>query len=247
MSFIELRGVDKKYTLGSTSVSALTDINLNIEQGEFTAIWGPSGSGKSTLLNILATIDTPSRGSYHFKNRDLSQLDDKSLTKLRQFEIGIIFQQFNLIPVLTALENVLLPMQVSNAKDGDFNSINLKTRAMILLEEVGIADFANQRPDLLSGGQRQRVAIARALISQPEFVIADEPTANLDTDTSQKIIELMRDLNRKHQTTFLFSTHHHLLIEAATRTIQLLDGRIIDTHCGNRPNKIETLAEANLC
>ncbi len=223
MSFITLSNVYRDYALGSTTVSALKNINLTIEKGEFTAIWGPSGSGKSTILNILATIDQASQGRYHFDGIDVGSMTDKALTTLRQQHIGIIFQNFNLIPVLTALENVMLPVQV-----GRFKIDNLKQRAMSLLEEVGVADYAKHRPDHLSGGQRQRVAIARALISNPDFVIADEPTANLDSETSDKIIGLMADLNERHNTTFLFSTHHHVLIAAAKRTIHLLDGEIVD-------------------
>lgn len=223
MSFISLTNVSREYTLGSTTVPALKNINLTIEKGEFTAIWGPSGSGKSTLLNILATIDKPNHGSYQFSGKDVGTMTDKALTTLRQQHIGIIFQNFNLIPVLSALENVMLPVQV-----GRFKIENLQQRAMSLLEEVGVANYAKHRPDHLSGGQRQRVAIARALISNPDFVIADEPTANLDSETSDKIIQLMADLNEKHNTTFLFSTHHHMLIASAKRTIHLLDGEILD-------------------
>jgi putative ABC transport system ATP-binding protein len=225
MTLVKLKQVSKDYALGNTTVAALAQIDLEIKRGEFTAIWGPSGSGKSTLLNILATIDCPSRGQYYFEGQDLSELSDKALTALRQCHIGIIFQHFNLVPVLTAVENIMLPMLVGRWHS---NLREVKGKALELAEEVGIADYLHHRPDHLSGGQRQRVAIARALIAQPEFIIADEPTANLDSQTSEKIITLMSELNRKHDTTFLFSTHHHTLIEAARRTIHLLDGRIVD-------------------
>ena len=231
MSFIQLQQVHKDYALGNTIVPALRGVDLVIERGEFTAIWGPSGSGKSTLLNILATIDSPTRGDYRFDGQSIHQLSDKKLTALRQEKIGIIFQNFNLVPVLTALENVMLPMQISRQKTHD-----LVNRALALLEEVGVVDYANHRPDHLSGGQRQRVAIARALIANPEFVIADEPTANLDSNTSEKIIGLMSDLNNKHQTTFVFSTHHHVLIAAARRTIHLLDGVIVNKSQADTPS-----------
>ena len=247
MSFITLTDVSKNYALGNTTVRALKNVDLTIERGEFTAVWGPSGSGKSTLLNILATIDTPSRGSYCFDGRAIDQLSDKSLTDMRQRRIGIIFQHFNLIPVLTALENVMMPMQLNAAQRNTLSHRALKERALALMNEVGVSDLALSRPDHLSGGQRQRVAIARALITEPEFVVADEPTANLDSHTSEKIIQLMQTLNKQHGTTFIFSTHHNLLIASAERTIQLLDGSIANLDYSTPLHQLQTSREVSSC
>jgi putative ABC transport system ATP-binding protein len=166
MTFLRLTNVAKEYSLGRNKIQALSDIDLEVEPGEFTAVWGPSGSGKSTLFNILATIDTPTKGSYLFGQKDTKAMSDAELTRVRQNDIGIIFQGFNLIPVLTAVENVMLPLQLSGKEPK-----TLKERALHLLSEVGVYDQRSQRPNQLSGGQQQRVAIARALISEPKLVL----------------------------------------------------------------------------
>jgi len=222
MSILSLKNISKRYRLGETDVVALQDIDLEVAQGEFLVVWGASGSGKSTLLNLMATLDTPDTGTLCFDGRDISGLSDTELTRLRQTGIGVIFQSFNLVPVLSALENVMLPLQIRGAK-----SAEVRAKAEQLLNEVGVGAHAHQRPDQLSGGQRQRVAIARALITSPKVVVADEPTANLDSDNTHRIIELMRELNRQHGTTFVFSTHDPILLDTATRRVQLRDGRIV--------------------
>lgn len=222
MSFLSLERATKHYQLGATRVTAIKEVSLNIESGEFTVIWGPSGCGKSTLLNLLSTIDLPSEGDYRINSESVLNMGDRALTRLRQQRVGIIFQSFNLVPVMTALENVMLPGQLH----GDEVAPELKNRAGALLEEVGVSEYADHRPDELSGGQRQRVALARALINRPELVIADEPTANLDSVNGQRIIELLAKMNHKHGTTFVFSTHDQVLLRSAHRRVQLVDGQV---------------------
>lgn len=224
MDLFRLKNVSKRYRLGATEVVAIDQIDMKVKRGEFLVIWGPSGCGKSTLLNLLATIDQPDAGHLEFDGRDLAKFGDVALTTLRQKEIGVIFQSFNLVPVLSAIENVMLPLQLQGGKPAQ-----IRSEAERLMQEVGVAAYANQRPDQLSGGQRQRVAIARALIAKPKVVIADEPTANLDSENTRKIIDLMLELNRQHGVTFVFSTHDPLLLSAAERKVQLLDGRIVKT------------------
>ena len=197
------------------------------DSGEFVAVWGPSGSGKTTLLNLIGAIDEPTSGSLNLAGQDILALSDNQKSDLRNKMIGFIFQSFNLIPVLSALENVMLPLQIQGAPTSE-----AKTRATQRLNQVGLSEFISHRPDKLSGGQHQRVAIARALVSNPNLVIADEPTANLDTSTAMKIIELMRDLNKKEGATFIFSTHDQRLLGKVDRLIQLEDGTIMgeETH-----------------
>ena len=196
--------------------------SLIIEEEEFVAIWGPSGSGKTTLLNLVGTIDEPTSGRIEIKGQEVNRLTDDQRTELRNKNIGFIFQGFNLIPVLSALENVMLPLQIQGV-----SSAGAKYQAVKRLDEVGLSGFIHHRPDKLSGGQHQRVAIARALVTEPSIVIADEPTANLDSDTSRKIIGLMRDLNEKVKTTFVFSTHDQRLLDRVKRLIRLEDGKIV--------------------
>ncbi len=222
MSYLTLQNVSKRYLLGNTRIDALNDINLGIEEGEFTVIWGPSGCGKSTLLNILATIDDPSDGDYRVGEHSIKGMSDRDKTHLRQREIGVIFQNFNLVPVMTALENVMLPGQLSGGKVDP----TLQARARKLMNEVGVEEYVSHRPDQLSGGQRQRVALARALINQPRLVIADEPTANLDSVNSQKIIDLLSQMNKIYSTTFIFSTHDQMLLNSARRKVELRDGKL---------------------
>ena len=223
MPLIHMKKVTKDYRLGETIVRALKGINIKIDTGEFVAVWGPSGSGKTTLLNLIGAIDEPTSGYLGFNEQEISKLSDDEKSDLRNKSIGFIFQNFNLIPVLSALENVMLPLQIQGLSNAEANRI-----AMYRLEQVGLSDFVKHRPDKLSGGQQQRVCIARALVTNPSLVIADEPTANLDSDTAMKIVELMRDLNNKEKTTFIFSTHDQRLLNKVNRLVRLVDGMIIN-------------------
>jgi len=222
MALIETKDIKKDYRLGETVVHALRGIDLTVDRGEFVAVWGPSGSGKTTLLNLIGAIDEPSAGQLFIDGQEIALLSDNKRTELRNRSIGFIFQEFNLIPVLSALENVMLPLQIK----GD-SSPEARKKALYHLDEVELSDFVHHRPDKMSGGQQQRVAIARALVTDPSLVIADEPTANLDSDTSRKIIGLMRDLNEKGETTFIFSTHDQRLLDQVGRLVRLEDGRIL--------------------
>lgn len=207
--------------LGKTEIDALHGVSLDIQAGEFLAVWGPSGSGKSTLMNLIGLVDTPTTGEIRFDGEDTHRLADDALTEFRAGKIGFVFQSFNLVPVLTALENVMLPLQIRGVGDGE-----ARARAAATLADVGLERFAGSRPDTLSGGQRQRVAIARALVGAPRLVIADEPTANLDSENSRMIVELMREMNRAKHVTFVFTTHDPRLLEHVDRKILLRDGRI---------------------
>lgn len=217
---IKTRSLRKVYRLGKTAVTALDQINLEIQAGAFLAIAGPSGSGKTTLLNLIGCLDKPTSGNIEIAGQDVSHLDGNQLADIRNQRIGFIFQTFNLIPVLTAYENVEFPLLLKDCPAGE-----RKNKIMEVLEDVGIADQAKQRPEELSGGQRQRVAIARALVKKPEIILADEPTANLDSATGDTIIKLMLKLNQEKETTFIFSTHDQMVIKHATRVIGLHDGR----------------------
>lgn len=223
MLLTEMIDIKKDYFLGETVVHALRGIDLTIDKGEFVAIWGPSGSGKTTLLNLIGAIDQPTSGQFYIEGQEIKRLSDNKRTELRNRSIGFIFQGFNLIPVLSALENVMLPLEIRGASFS-----KAKEKALWRLDEVGLSDFVSHRPDKMSGGQQQRVAIARALVTGPSLVIADEPTANLDSDTSRKIIGLMRNLNEKEKTTFIFSTHDQRLLDQVKRLIRLEDGKILD-------------------
>lgn len=220
---VELRQVHKFYTLGETRIEALKGIDLTIQHGEFVAVWGPSGSGKSTLCNMIGLIDTPTSGTVCLKGVDIEQLSENRRSEARSRAIGFIFQGFNLIPVLSALENVMLPLQIR----GD-NFPASREKALRYLAELGLKEHASHRPAKLSGGQQQRVAIARALITEPALIVADEPTANLDSDNAVRIIELMRQINRTHGTTFLFSTHDERLLDRVNRKILMRDGRVVE-------------------
>lgn len=223
MPLIEMHDIKKEYHMGETLVPALRGIDLMIGKGEFVAVWGPSGSGKTTLLNLIGAIDEPSSGRLMIAGRDVQTLTDNQRTVFRNKSIGFIFQGFNLVPVLSALENVMLPLQIQGTPFGE-----ARDRSLDRLNDVDLSSLAGHRPDKMSGGQQQRVAIARALVSDPSLVIADEPTANLDTSTSHKIIGLMRDLNEKEKTTFVFSTHDQRLLDRVKRLIRLEDGKIVD-------------------
>ena len=221
-AIVELHDVTKDYPLGKTVVHALRGIDLSIEKGEFTAIHGPSGSGKTTLLNLIGCVDTPSSGEVMVDGNTTSQLNDRKLTHLRLMRIGFIFQTFNLINVLDLSQNVEFPLLLQ----GGLSTADRRKRVGDLVERVGLGQHAHHRPNELSGGQRQRVAIARALVTQPAIVLADEPTANLDSVTGGSIIDLMRELNETQQTTFIFSTHDTMVQEHARRTIRLVDGKL---------------------
>ncbi|MCX6110639.1 MAG: ABC transporter ATP-binding protein [Proteobacteria bacterium] len=219
---VQLTGVSKTYRLGQTVVEALRTVDLTLARREFTAIIGPSGSGKSTLLSIIGCIDTPDRGRVLIDNIDTSRLSDNALSDLRNEKIGFIFQSFNLVPVLTVYENIELPLLINDT----IARAEHHARIMTALRDVGMETYSTNLPDQLSGGQRQRVAIARALVQSPTLVLADEPTANLDSVNTHKIIDLMLDLNQKIGTSFLFSTHDEKLIDRVSRVIRIQDGSI---------------------
>ncbi len=222
MALIELQNVVKIYESQAGSVTAVNGVSVSFEEGEFTAIVGPSGCGKTTLLNAIGGLDRPSLGRIHIDGVDIVGLKDKDLIDFRLKHIGFVFQAYNLIPVLTALENTafILELQGVGKKERE-------ARAMELLEAVGLADRAHNRPNQLSGGQQQRVAVARALASRPRFVLADEPTANLDSKSTEKLLDIMTELNAKEKTTFIFSTHDQRVIDRARRILPLEDGQIV--------------------
>jgi putative ABC transport system ATP-binding protein len=223
MALIELNQVTKDYHLGETVVHALRGIDLLIDEGEFIAIWGPSGSGKTTLLNLIGAIDEPSGGTITIAGRDVHSLSDNRRSELRNDTMGYIFQDFNLVPVLSALENVMLPLQIKGVSLKE-----AKAKALSRLDEVGLTEFVRHRPAKMSGGQQQRVAIARALVNNPSLIIADEPTANLDSETARMIISTMRELNEEDGITFIFSTHDQRLLDRVKRLVRLEDGRIVN-------------------
>jgi putative ABC transport system ATP-binding protein len=223
-NLIELDGITKDYLLGKTKVSALRGVDLRVSAGEFTVVTGPSGSGKTTLLNIIGCLDRATQGSYRLDGEEVGDRDFDALAEVRNRKIGFIFQSFNLIPVLDVAENIEFPCAVR--KDGEGRAA-LRKRVEALADAVGLLPFLRHRPDELSGGQRQRVAIARALITQPQLVLADEPTANLDSGTSDQIIDLMLALNRDKGVTFLFSTHDPRVVAHARRALHIHDGRMV--------------------
>jgi putative ABC transport system ATP-binding protein len=225
MSSVRVEDVTKNYQLGRTTVPALRGVSLVVEPGEFIAVAGPSGSGKSTLLNLIGCLDHPSTGRVLIGDRDVASLDDNALSDLRGEKIGFVFQTFNLIPVLSALENVEFPMLVRRSASRCSRS-DARGRARRALGEVGLSDRADHLPDELSGGERQRVAVARALVPDPVIVLADEPTANLDSATGETIVALMEEINRRDGTTFIFSTHDPRIMARAHRVLRLADGRV---------------------
>ncbi len=224
MNLVDLKGIKKTYLLGQTQVPALAGVDLAIQKGEFTVVTGPSGSGKTTLLNIIGCLDRATEGSYVLDGVDVSNRDFDDLAEVRNQKIGFIFQSFNLIPVLDVAENIEFPCAVR--KNGE-SPAKLRARVEALADAVGLKPYLHHKPDELSGGQRQRVAIARALITEPRLVLADEPTANLDSVTSESIIDLMLELNRKQAVTFLFSTHDPRVVKHAQRAVQIQDGRLV--------------------
>jgi len=223
MSILEFNKVKKEYRLGETTVRALRGVDLTVGKGEFIAVLGASGSGKTTLLNLAGAIDEPTEGEVRVNGQAISGMADNAKAELRNRTIGYIFQNFNLVSVLTALENVMLSLQIRGGK-----TVDIRQEAAQRLDDVGLADFMRHRPDKLSGGQRQRVAIARALVTNPLLVLADEPTANLDHETAQSIIDLMKEMNEKEGVTFLFSTHDQRLINEVKRVVRIDDGKIVN-------------------
>lgn len=222
MCIIKVENLYKNYTIGKNIVSALKGINLTIKRGEFLAIVGPSGSGKTTLLNIISGLDKPTSGSVYIENKEISKLSYDELAQIRANKIGFIFQNFNLLPVLSAWENVEYPLY--NRK---ISSKERRERAKEALVKVGLSKFLKHRPLELSGGQQQRVAIARAIVGEPSIIFADEPTANLDHQTGEEILGIMKKINRDLNTTFIFSTHDSKIMDMADRVIKLWDGEII--------------------
>ncbi len=218
---VTLNCVSKIYQMGTLMTKALTNVSLSIQKGEFLCICGPSGSGKSTLLNLIGCLDCPTTGSVYVESKDVSTLSDNQLSQLRNQSIGFVFQSFNLVPVLTAFENIEYPLILQGVAKKD-----RYPRVIAGLQNVGLEKFAAHRPDELSGGQRQRVAIARALIGNPAMILADEPTANLDSQTGKEILEMMVLMNKRYQTTFVFSTHDPLVKQYASRVVHIKDGEI---------------------
>ncbi len=223
MALISLKGITKSYQLGQTKVPALQGVDLEVEAGEFTVVMGPSGSGKTTLLNIIGLLDRADAGSFKLDGEELAGRDFNDMASLRNRKIGFIFQSFNLIPVLDVRENIEFPCLLRKEDRGA-----LRKRVELLADEVGLTSVLKHRPDELSGGQRQRVAIARALVTQPEIVLADEPTANLDSVTSEQILVLMERLNASRGVTFLFSTHDPRIMKRAKRVVLMADGKLVD-------------------
>ena len=220
---VECREIVKTYHQGKIFVHALNRVSLSIKQGEFVALAGPSGSGKTTLLNIIGGLDKADFGSVIIAGKSFENLNDSALAKLRLNSIGFVFQSYNLIPVLSALENVEYVMLLQGVPAGE-----RKKRSMQILNDVGLKDKYNSRPAELSGGQQQRVAVARAIVSNPMLVLADEPTANLDSETGMGLLEIMKKMNRKKRVTFLFSTHDNMVMNFADRLVHMKDGHIVE-------------------
>jgi putative ABC transport system ATP-binding protein len=222
MAIVSVQNVSKDYMLGKTVVPAVRDVSLEVGEGEFLSIAGPSGSGKTTLLNLVGCVDTPTSGTVVVAGQDTAKLSERALTDLRLRTIGFIFQSFNLVSVLSVFQNVEFPLLLQGA----LSKPERRRRVLDLVEAVGLSDHTRHRPSELSGGQRQRVAIARALVSRPRLVLADEPTANLDSQTGANIIDLMREMNRRDGTTFIFSTHDPKVMSHANAIVRIADGRI---------------------
>jgi putative ABC transport system ATP-binding protein len=222
MVIVSVENVSKDYMLGKTVVPALREVTLSVERGEFLSIAGPSGSGKTTLLNLIGCVDTPTSGKVAVNGQDTTRLSERALTDLRLRTLGFIFQSFNLVSVLSVFQNVEYPLLLQ----GGTTRRERADRVLALLDAVGIKAYARHRPSELSGGQRQRVAIARALVTRPQIVLADEPTANLDSKTGETIIDLMKEMNAKDGTTFIFSTHDPKVMAHANAVVRIADGRI---------------------
>jgi len=220
---VSIVDVVKEYQLGTTVVPALRGVSMDVHRGEFISIAGPSGSGKTTLLNLIGCVDVATRGTVRVAGQDTAALSERELTRLRLDTIGFIFQSFNLVGVLSVFQNVEFPLLLQ----GRLRGHERRARVMTLLEQVGLADHARHRPNELSGGQRQRVAVARALVGGPQIVLADEPTANLDSETGERIVDLMKEMNQRDGTTFIFSTHDAKVMAHADAVVRLADGKII--------------------
>ncbi len=222
MKIIQIKNLHKIYNSDSVSVHAVNGVDLSFEEGEFTAIVGPSGSGKTTLLNIVGGLDEATEGSVEVDGVKINELSARKLTDFRMKNIGFVFQAYNLVPVLTAKENVEFIMHLQGANKND-----REARTTELLKAVGLGEMMNRRPSKLSGGQQQRVAVARALASKPKFVLADEPTANLDSHSTENLLDIMELLNKEENITFIFSTHDQRVVHKARRVITIEDGKII--------------------
>jgi len=218
---VTCRNLSKTYQQGKVTIPALVDINLDIPKGDFVCLSGPSGSGKSTLLNLLSGLDIPTTGEIEIDGQRVDKMGKSALADMRLYKIGFVFQAYNLIPVLSAQENVEFVMQLQGV-----SSQERADKARHVLKEVGLEGLENRRPGDLSGGQQQRVAVARAIVSEPSLILADEPTANLDSQTADDLMQLLRIMNQEHQVTFLFSTHDQLVMRYSKRLIKLRDGRI---------------------
>ncbi len=220
-AIVELKEVSKMYRQGKVDVTAVDAFTLNIRQGEFTVLSGPSGSGKTTILNLIGALDVPTSGTVYLEGQDLGSLSRSELSSLRRDRIGFVFQAYNLVQVLTAYENAEFVLALQNVPEKE-----RKARVMNILGQVGLAGLEDRRPDELSGGQQQRVAIARAIAAEPAIVLADEPTANVDSATASSLLDLMEGLNREKGITFLFSTHDHRVMERAGRVVGMRDGKL---------------------
>lgn len=222
MSIVRLDQISKTYQQGLVEIKAVDTFSVTINQGDFAVLCGPSGSGKTTILNLIGGLDAPSSGTVCLEGRSLNDLSRSQISEMRRDRIGFVFQAYNLIPVLTAYENTEFVLALQNMPEKE-----RKHRVMNILKEVGLEDMANRRPDELSGGQQQRVAIARAIVPEPAIVLADEPTANVDSATADSLLDLMEQLNREKGITFLFSTHDQRVMDRARRIIRLQDGRLV--------------------
>ncbi len=222
MALIKLNSVKKIYQDGEISVKALRGVDLEIVEGEFATVYGPSGSGKTTLLNLIGALDKPTSGKVQLNGSSIGDLNKNELALLRRNNIGFIFQSYNLIPVLTAYENVEFALKIAE----DSKKSENREKSIKILDQVGLGDMLSRRPNELSGGQKQRVAIARALVKEPRLVLADEPTANLDSETSRGVLELMLRMNQELNTTFIFSTHDPMVMDYASRLLEIRDGSI---------------------
>lgn len=220
---VQCQKVTKTYHQGPVEVHALSDIDFNVQRGDFICLSGPSGSGKSTLLNMVGGLDLPTSGEVFIDGEEIDELDKSDLAEMRLHKIGFIFQAYNLIPVLTAQENVEMVMQMQG-----IHKAERQQKSLDILKEVGLEGLQNRKPPELSGGQQQRVAVARAIVSQPSLVLADEPTANLDSVTANKLIDLMLAMNQQHKTTFIISTHDPMIMQRAKTLVKLHDGKITD-------------------